>query len=178
MQGLVLRMENITKQLKFFSRKGRDQFEVLDLREVVDVALELMAPNISQLGADVSVERPEAALLLKGNRTRLEQVATNILRNALDAVEEQGEKRVAISLGHDDKEAWFEVADTGHGLGDKSYEDLREPFTTSRESGRGMGLGLTISAGIVSDHGGIIRAQDRAGGGAVFRVSLPFEPEV
>ncbi|GAA6164073.1 ATP-binding protein [Pelagimonas sp. KU-00592-HH] len=178
MQGLVLRMENITKQLKFFSRKGRDQFEVLDLREVVDVALELMEPNISQIGADVSVERPEAALLLKGNRTRLEQVATNILRNALDAVEEQGEKRVAISLGHDDKEAWFEVSDTGHGLGDKSYEDLREPFTTSRESGRGMGLGLTISAGIVSDHGGIIRAQDRAGGGAVFRVSLPFEPEV
>ena len=63
--------------------------------------------------------------------------------------------------------------DTGHGLGRQSLDDLREPFATTRESGKGMGLGLTISAGIVSDHDGVLSAENRAGGGAVFRAEFP-----
>lgn len=177
MQSLVARMENITRQLKFFSRKGRDQFERLDLRDVLSAARDLMAPNIAQLGAEVLVAGPETPLVMMGNRTRLEQVATNILRNALDAVEGQALREIDITLGSSEGNVWFSVADTGHGLGDKSYDDLREPFATTRESGRGMGLGLTISAGIVSDHGGTITAENRPGGGAVFRVSLPQQPE-
>lgn len=175
MQGLVARMENITKQLKLFSRKGRDKFELLDLRDVVAAARELTAPNVEQVGATVSVIRPEEALYLKGNQMRLEQVVTNILRNALDAVEASEDRRIEVTMGADDGALWLEVSDTGHGLGEKSFDELREPFTTTRESGRGMGLGLTISAGIVSDHGGTITAQNRASGGAVFRVVLPSD---
>ncbi len=177
MQGLVARMEDITRQLKFFSRKGRDQFEPLDLRAVLDAALDLMAPNITQIGVSVSVDRAPDQLGLTGNRLRLEQVATNILRNAIDAVENADDKQIVITMGADATTVWFEIADTGHGLGDRSFDDLREPFATTRESGQGMGLGLTISAGIVSDHGGTITAQNKAGGGAVFRVSLPNSPK-
>ena len=68
---------------------------------------------------------------------------------------------------------WFEIADTGHGLGDMTLEDLREPFATTRESGKGMGLGLTISAGIVSDHGGTMTARNAQAVGAIFRVEFP-----
>ncbi|MEL7398380.1 MAG: ATP-binding protein [Pseudomonadota bacterium] len=173
MHGLVARMENITKQLKFFSRKGRDNYELLDLRDVVAAARDLVAPNIAQIGATVSFSQPDVPLNLKGNQLRLEQMVTNILRNALDAVETQDDKRIDLSMGTDTDQVWLEVADTGHGLGDRSFEELREPFSTTRESGRGMGLGLTISAGIVSDHGGQIIAHNRDGGGAVFRVTIP-----
>lgn len=176
MQGLVGRMENITKQLKFFSRKGRDQFETLDLRDIIASAHELLEPNIVEVDANVTVDRPDTALRLKGNRMRLEQVATNLLRNALDALDGSEDRRITVSLGQTETQVWFEVSDTGHGLGNRSLEDLREPFATTRESGKGMGLGLTISAGIVSDHGGEITAANGASGGAVFRVALPRQP--
>lgn len=177
MNGLVARMESITRQLKFFSRKGRDQFEPIDLRNIIENALELLEPTISHSGADVGYERFTDPLPMLGNRLRIEQVFTNIIRNALDATEHSERREIVISSGVAEESIWVEVADTGHGLGDQSFDDLREPFATSRESGRGMGLGLTISAGIVSDHGGTITAENRASGGACFRVILPRDPE-
>ncbi|MEO1026872.1 MAG: ATP-binding protein, partial [Pseudomonadota bacterium] len=168
-------MENITKQLKFFSRKGRDQFETLDLRDIVSAAHDLLEPNVREIDATVVISAPDEALLLNGNRMRLEQVATNILRNALDALDGSEERRITVTLGQTSSDVWLEVADSGHGLGDRSLEELREPFATTRESGKGMGLGLTISAGIISDHGGSISASNGAETGAVFRVTLPRE---
>ena len=177
MQGLVARMEGITRQLKFFSRKGRDQFESIDLREVMDEALDLLEPSTANCNVRIDLDRPPMPLTFTGNRLRIEQVITNIVRNALDALEDSENRQIDIAMGDDDTHVWFEVCDSGHGLGDKSLDDLREPFATTRESGKGMGLGLTISAGIVSDHGGAITATDRAEGGAMFRVELPKEKE-
>ncbi|MEY1557678.1 ATP-binding protein [Yoonia sp. R2331] len=173
MQGLVARMEDITRQLKFFSRKGRDKFEKIDLAAAMTNALDLLEPTIAHTGATVDFQRPTSDVTLWANALRIEQVMTNIVRNALDAMEDAAERRIAIEMGQADDDVWFSVADSGHGLGDQSFDDLREPFATTRESGRGMGLGLTISAGIVSDHGGTITASDRAQGGALFRVTLP-----
>ncbi|MEM8729822.1 MAG: ATP-binding protein [Pseudomonadota bacterium] len=173
MLGLVMRMENITKQLKFFSRKGQDRFEPFDLAAAMTDALDLITPRLAETEATLRFDPPEADLMILGNKLRIEQVMTNLVRNALDAVEETDLQEVAITMGSDESAIWFEVADSGHGLGDRTIEDLREPFTTTRESGKGMGLGLTISAGIVSDHGGRITARNRECGGAVFRVVLP-----
>ena len=170
MQALVARMEDITRQLKFFSRKGRDKFETIDLMEVVESALELLEPNIQAIGADLSFELE--SVKLQGNRLRLEQVVTNLVRNALDAVEESKERKIVVSVGETDKKLWLQVADSGHGLGNQTLDDLRVPFATSRESGKGMGLGLTISAGIISDHGGVLSARDGPNGGAVFRAEF------
>ena len=178
MQALVSRMEDITRQLKFFSRKGRDKFERVDLADVIEAALDLNVPGIEAAGAEVHFARPVEAVLVQANRLRLEQVVTNLVRNALDATELSAARRIDIAIGSSAQRVWFEVADTGHGLGGRSMEDLREPFATTRESGKGMGLGLTISAGIVSDHGGTLSAAERPGGGAVFRAELPRSKEL
>lgn len=173
MQTLVARMEDITRQLKFFSRKGRDRFEPVDLVEAVRSSLELLEPNIQAIGATVAFEPEIASARLQGNRIRLEQVITNLARNALDAVEGAARRDIRISIGETADTLWLAVTDTGHGLGDQTLDDLREPFATTRESGKGMGLGLTISAGIVSDHGGLLTAEDGPTGGAVFRAEFP-----
>jgi len=178
MEDLVARMESITRQLKFFSRKGRDKLENVDLRDVMDVALELLAPSITQTDAIVSFDRPNTPLMVKANRLRIEQVMTNVVRNALDAVEEAPKRDVKVAMGQNDGNVWTTVSDTGHGLDGKSLEDLNEPFATTRESGRGMGLGLTISAGIVTDHNGTISAVDHPSGGAIFRIELPKAEKV
>lgn len=177
MQGLVERMENITRQLKFFSRKGRDSFERFDLSDAMKDALELLEPSITERQAQVTVQTPQRQLMLSANRLRIEQVITNIVRNALDALEGAEIRVIDISMGETAQEVWFAVADTGHGLSGQTLDVLQEPFATTRESGAGMGLGLTISAGVVTDHGGTIEAQDRAGGGTEFRVGLPKKDE-
>ncbi|MGX9354682.1 sensor histidine kinase [Roseobacteraceae bacterium S113] len=173
MQGLVARMENITQQLKFFSRKGRDSFETCALDTIIADALELLEPSIAASGAVIEQVTESGDLGLYANRLRIEQVVTNIVRNGLDAVAEMEDRRVQLRSGGTADTVWFEVEDSGHGLGDRSFDDLREPFATTRESGHGMGLGLTISAGIVADHGGSIEAHDAPMGGACFRVCLP-----
>ncbi|MDB2407493.1 ATP-binding protein [Jannaschia sp.] len=168
--GLVDRMEGITRQLKFFARSDGDNFEDVDLRDAVAAVLDLMAPGLD--GVTLHYDPPDWPLIARGSRLRLEQVLTNLMRNALDAMEE-GPCQMTVRLGAEDGSVWVEVADTGHGLGDATLAELREPFVTTRESGQGMGLGLAISSGILDDHGGRLEARNRAGGGAAFRMVLP-----
>ena len=73
--------------------------------------------------------------------------------------------------------AWFTIRDTGHGLGDSTLATLQEPFVTTRESGRGMGLGLAISSNIVAEHDGQLSGDNAPDGGAIFRVELPLYAE-
>ena len=170
--GLVDRMEGITRQLKFFARSDGEAFEDVDLGACVDAALDLLAPAIEAEGVEV-VRIGEGPMIVRGARLRLEQVLTNLLRNGLDAMDGTQAPRLEVRFGHDDAWLWVEVADTGHGLGDATLSELSEPFVTTRESGRGMGLGLAISSGILDDHQGRLEARNRDGGGAVFRMVLP-----
>ena len=173
LQSLVDRMEGITRQLKFFARKGRDEYEALDLRDALDAVLELMAPALED--TQVSLHLSNTPLMMTGNRLRVEQVLTNLLRNALDASD--GPAVIDLTTSQDADGIWIDVADQGHGLGEQTIDELREPFKTSRESGQGMGLGLTISSGIVDDHGGQLTAWNRESGGAVFRAKFPHREE-
>lgn len=171
--GIVDRMEGITRQLKFFARNDREEFGPVDLEVVVQAALSLVAPNISNVGAKTSVDAPDQRVIVRGNQLRLEQVLTNVLRNAVDAVENCAERRIDIMLGQGHDIGWVEVHDTGHGLGQARLDELQEPFVTTRESGRGMGLGLAISANIVKAHQGRFSADNLARGGAMFRIEIP-----
>jgi two-component system C4-dicarboxylate transport sensor histidine kinase DctB len=177
LSGMVERMEGITRQLKFFARPGREEFTDVDLGAAAAAAQALVAPNAEDAGAKVTLARPERPVLVRGSRLRLEQVFTNLMRNGLDAAEGEDDPALAVTIGASDGEAWVEIRDNGHGLGDTTLAELQEPFVTTRASGRGMGLGLAISAGIVADHGGQMTARNRTSGGAVFRVSFPPAPD-
>lgn len=174
--GLVDRMEGITRQLKFFASSDAEAFKELDLRDAIRMSLELVAPNIQQIGAEVALELPDQPVLVRGIRLRVEQVMTNLLRNALDAAEGQGAPVLIVRVGVTGPDAWVEIEDNGHGIGSATLEDLKEPFVTTRESGRGMGLGLAISASIVKDHDGEMTARNVDPEGAVFRVTFPHAP--
>lgn len=171
--SLVDRMEGITRQLKFFARSDREPFETVDLRDVMVAVLELMAPFIEAGAVGFNYDPPDAPVLVRGSRLRLEQVLTNLIRNALDAMEESPDPTLTVTLDGNDQTHWVAVADTGHGLGASTLENLAEPFFTTRESGKGLGLGLAISAGILDDHGGRLDAENLPEGGAVFRMILP-----
>ncbi|MFT5065985.1 MAG: two-component system C4-dicarboxylate transport sensor histidine kinase DctB, partial [Reinekea sp.] len=171
--GLVDRMEGITRQLKFFARSDIEPFESVDLVAAMQAALALVAPNIDAGAVHIDLGTAQAPMTFRGNRLRVEQVFTNVLRNAVDALEDTPDPQISIQFGTNEAALWVEVCDNGHGLGDATLAELQEPFVTTRESGRGMGLGLAISAGIVRDHGGVMSAQNADAGGAVFRLTFP-----
>ena len=177
--GLVDRMEGITRQLKFFARTEGEAFTDVNLAQAMHASLELVAPNLTETGIKVIFDSNTEPPWIRGNSLRIEQVMTNLLRNAIDAMEDTKGGVISICFGsdeqgeQDEQSVWFEIEDSGHGLGDATLADLQEPFVTTRESGQGMGLGLAISAGIVSDHGGHMTARNKSTNGAVFRVTFP-----
>ena len=173
LQGLVDRMEGTTRQLKFFARKGKQEFEQVDLRDAIHAVLELMRPSVDAQEVTLDITLPHHPVMLQSNRLRIEQVMTNLMRNAVDAMVDCDPRVLSVAVGQNNDAVWFTVGDTGHGLGDRDLRELAEPFVTTRESGQGMGLGLAISSAIVDDHGGRIAAQNRDSGGAIFRVTFP-----
>ncbi|NVJ91973.1 MAG: sensor histidine kinase [Methylocystaceae bacterium] len=177
MSGLVTRMENITKQLRFFSRPGSKEFEPVNLQDVLKGSEELLAVNLNSGKVQYSSDYPDHPVWVRGNRLRLEQVLTNVMRNAMDAMtdEEDCILEVKISQQNDHGVVW--VSDSGPGIGQSTIRDLEEPFYTTRASGEGMGLGLAISTEIIKEHGGTIHAENRHPKGAVFMIEIPLEKE-
>jgi len=171
--GLVDRMEGITRQLKFFARTEAEDFQEVDLREAMTAALALFETNIKEQHIALDYRSPNKPVAVRGNKLRIEQVITNVLRNAIDAMEESEVRRLTITIGSSPDTGWFEIRDSGHGLGDQKLVQIQEPFVTSRESGRGMGLGLAIASGIIEEHQGRMTGHNAEGNGATFRVEIP-----
>lgn len=171
--ALVDRMEGITRQLKFFATPDAETLAVVDLNAALRDAAALVAPNLEAAKAELRLDLCPDLGGVRGSRLRIEQVMTNLLRNAIDASEDHAAPLIEVETGAGGDGIWFEIRDNGHGLGEATLAELQEPFVTTRESGRGMGLGLAISAGIVQDHGGTMTGRNRDTGGAVFRVAFP-----
>ncbi|HNR91792.1 MAG TPA: ATP-binding protein [Dokdonella sp.] len=121
----------------------------------------------------------EGELLVKADPVRLRQALHNLLKNALEAIGEERKPQIQVStrIERDADGAWVElcVADNGPGLPEGFGERWFEPYTTSKA--RGTGLGLAVVKKIAEEHGGSVRAENRNGGGAEFRLRLPLEPD-
>ena len=105
----------------------------------------------------------------------LQQVFLNLMENALDAVEGMAEKAVTINVEASKSWAEIRLEDTGPGVSREHRPKVFDPFFTTKPTGRGTGMGLAISAGIIRDHGGDLFHMDRQGPGACFTVRLPLE---
>ena len=168
---LIERMGAITRQLKSYARKGGEAFEPVDLRACLSSALAMMEPQLKQRVVHITRTLPRQPVRVMADRIRLEQVIINLLRNALDATKDVSQPQIDLlmTLG---EVATLSVRDNGHGIADIS--SVFEPFYTTKKPGEGVGLGLAISSGIVTDLGGRLTAHNAESGGAVFEVQLPL----
>ncbi len=167
---LIERMGAITRQLKSYARKGGEAFEPVDVRSAVSSALSMMEPQLKLRVVRITRSLPRQPVMVMADRLRLEQVIINLLRNALDATQSVVNPQIDLLLSAGDQ-AVLAVRDNGHGI--RELESLFEPFYTTKKPGEGVGLGLAISSGIVTDLGGRLTARNAEGGGAVFEVHLP-----
>lgn len=168
---LIERMGAITRQLKSYARKGGEAFEPVDMRLCVSSALTMMEPQLKIRVVRITRTLPRQPVMVMADRLRLEQVIINLLRNALDATKIVPSPQIDLVLAAGET-ATLTVRDNGHGIED--LDNLFEPFYTTKKPGEGVGLGLAISSGIVTDLGGRLTARNADGGGAVFEVQLPI----
>jgi len=168
---LIERMGAITRQLKSYARKGGEAFEPVDLRACLSSALSMMEPQLKLRVVKITRTLPRTPVMVMADRIRLEQVIINLLRNALDATRDRSDAQIDLILSSGDV-ALLAVRDNGTGIVD--LDNLFEPFYTTKKPGEGVGLGLAISSGIVTDLGGRLMARNAEGGGAVFEMQLPL----
>ncbi len=167
------RASNIVNNLLNFSRTGgATDFNELDLHRVLDDTLQLLEPQLRR--NQIELERDYAADLPKvfGNAGKLQQVFTNLLLNARDAIPEGGRITLRTAASEEDSVV-IEVSDTGIGIAPENVAKIYDPFFTTKGVGRGTGLGLAVSYGIVQEHSGHIAVQSLPGRGTTFRITLP-----
>ncbi|MFP4406729.1 sensor histidine kinase, partial [Rhodosalinus sp.] len=172
--GLIERMGAITRQLKSYASKGAEQLAPVDLAEALTSALSMMEPQLRERQVRINRVLPEGPVTVMGDRVRIEQVMVNLIRNAFDAVKSVASPEIDIILARGET-AVLTVRDNGDGIED--LDALFEPFYTTKQPGEGVGLGLAISSGIVTDLGGRLTARNATGGGAVFEMQLPVLAE-
>ncbi len=171
---LTDRMGKITAQLKTFARKSKGKEECVDLVKVINRHALLMNAEIEKHGAELSLDLVrEGQAIVIGDSLQVEQVLGNLIANSLDAVKNAETKTIMLELKVSEDRVILKLLDSGMGISEDALESLFEPFFTTKNIGEGLGLGLSISYGIIQEMGGTIMAENRPIGGAQFTVDLP-----
>lgn len=161
------RVADIVKALKRVSFPGTGPSEPVDVAEVVGKAVQWAAKGRRE-AAEIALDLPKELRII-GHAGQLHQVMVNLVENALDVAASW----VAVSARAEGSSVVIEVADNGPGIPDAHLLKVFDPFFTTKPVGQGTGLGLWISYGIIRDHAGTLEAENRPGGGALFRLTLP-----
>ncbi|MCF3638778.1 ATP-binding protein [Rhizobium sp. TRM95111] len=173
-RALVKRMQRTVKHLKTFSRKGASELEDVAIDSVIRNVVDLAAPRAKALGVTPVIEATEPSPVVVAVALKLEQAMLNLLLNALDAVEGRPDPAVAIRRTHDDDCVEVAIVDNGSGIAPEHRDRILEPFFTTKLTGGGLGLGLSIATTIVRECGGEIRFAEVPGGGTCATVSVPL----
>ena len=169
---LTDRMARIIRHLKTYARKEPMEVRSTSVGPAVSEALALLSPRIGKERISVSTDLPEGEVRIIGGDVRLQQVLVNLITNAIDAMADSSRKEIEIRVVHDSDKVRVTVRDTGPGIPEDDLANVFDPFFTSKEVGKGLGLGLSITYGIVKQFQGTIEAANHPEGGVVFTLTL------
>lgn len=171
---MIRRMQRTTKHLKSFARKEVVELSLVDMRDAVTSALELVEPRIRATGVTPGVQMPDTPVWVMGGLVRLEQVVVNLMLNAMDAVADRPDASIELDLHcHDDK-AVLRIEDTGCGIAEADLSLVAEPFMSTKVTGEGLGLGLAICKAILANFNGALDIQSLPDQGTQVTVTLPL----
>ncbi|MDD5775299.1 MAG: ATP-binding protein [Candidatus Omnitrophica bacterium] len=170
----INKTKDIVRSVLDLSRQTQTYEEDVNLNDVIDDALHVLYNNYKHLEIVIEKKYDPALPSIKGNFSNLGQVFINIIRNALQALPE-GAGRITLSTAHDPEKDFVaaECRDEGSGMPADIVKDIFKPFFTTKEVGKGTGLGLYISHQIIRKHRGDIRVRSEVGKGTTFTIELP-----
>jgi len=171
------RAARIVSDLLRFSRRERPEKRPLGLSGVLIKTLERKAYDLKSSRVEVVTRLDPRLPLVLGDFHQLQQVFTNLITNAQQAMfDDRGQGTLTIGGEHKNGRVVLTFADDGPGVATENARRVFDPFFTTKAVGKGRGLGLSVCFAIVRDHGGVIRVSGRPSGGAVFTVELPVAP--
>lgn len=168
------RCRSIIRALLDFSHPSwKEELKPLDVNLDLEEATKLSARQAEESKVALVQRLTKPLPRIRGDSSQLQQVFTNLVSNAVQAMPEGGTLTVASRIGEDQKTVELHFTDTGTGIPQKNLDKIFEPFFTTKRLGEGTGLGLAVSYGLVKNHGGEIEVKSKEGQGTTFTVILP-----
>lgn len=180
---LTERMSGLIDHIRDFSSEAdTPEVSIVNLKDVIEASLLMMAAQLRARGIDIVFEHVAAPVFIKANTSSLEEVLLSILTNARDAVTKSSEKKITISFKKIDltggKAALIEIRDTGEGMQPEDRARAFDPFFSTKGPEAGTGLGLTTARNLVRLFGGQIELHSDFGKGTVVRILFPIEDDI
>ena len=170
------RASDVIKHLRaLLKQRSETELQTFDLNEAIDVAIRILNPEATRRGIALDTTHVNAAFPVHANQVQLQQVILNLVANGMDAVSDcpTSRRRLMVQAIPSDKcDVEVLVSDSGTGIAKDALRNIFDTFYTTKATG--TGLGLSIARTIVESYGGKIWAENRDGGGAVFRFTLPL----
>lgn len=171
----VERAAVITDHMRLFGHTQSGPSNIFAVQSVIDAALTLTAQQLKLQNIELRYEKPDIDFFVLGHSLELEQALLNILNNAEYAVnklEGGRDKWIGISLMHEGGKTQLRISDSGDGISETCLAHIFDPFYTTKDTGEGTGLGLSVTRKLLTDMGATITAHNGDGGGAVFVIEF------
>lgn len=175
MEAELTRSTRLVRNLLDFARQSEPTLRQVNSNEIINRALSLVAHQAELQNIEVIKEFDPSLPELLADFDQLQQVCTNLILNAVQAMPEGG--RLTLRTSADDNQVRLEIQDTGCGISPENMRKLFAPFFTTKGKGKGVGLGLAVAYGIIQRHHGRIEVQSKEGQGTTFTISLPLHHE-
>ena len=176
----VTRISKIIRDLVDFSRPSNYELQLTDINQIVSEAVEIIKVGTKAKNIDFKVSLNERVPSLPLVADQVQQVFVNILLNAVDAISEHDPPKrdcsIAAKTDVSEDNVIITFEDDGVGIAEENIAKIFEPFYTTKKEGRGTGLGLWVSYGIIKSFQGDIIVESTIGEGTTFRILLPIQP--
>jgi hypothetical protein len=170
------RCKIIVQKLMTYSKKPLETTMVYDfnLLDVITTAVSFLKFQFEQDNVKTALNAPDKDYPIRGNHNEMEQVITNVLLNARDAIKQiRPDGTIEIELTQDQNWVNVSIKDEGGGIPQEIIGRIFDPFFTTKEVGKGLGLGLSICQSIIDKHHGMIRVKSKTGKGTIVTIDIP-----
>ncbi len=167
----TVRLAEMLRKMLSFSKPDQEEKAAVNMNTIVDELLMLHEKQLQENSIKIKTELAEDIPEVYASKNQMRQVFLNMISNARDAMPEGGTMK--FRTWHMDKTVYIEITDTGYGINEENINRIFDSFFTTKETVKGVGLGLSVCYGFIKDHGGDINVKSRHGEGTTFTISLP-----
>ncbi len=170
-------MAKIVKDFVSFSRKSDQEYAEIDINEMIEGVLDLISPTTKLEYIEIIKKYSLTLPKINGDKAELQQVVLNLFTNAIDAMEARAKDRrfiIKTGVSQDNNKLLIEIIDNGCGIDKEDIKKIFDPFFTTKKQGKGAGLGLSVSYGIIRSHEGEMTVESEPGRGSKFTILLPM----
>jgi len=168
----TVRLSELLRKMLSFSRPDQEEKQVVDLNTVLDEILLLHQKQLQENDIKIKTSFAEALPPIMASKNQLRQVFLNMVANARDAMPDGG--TLSVKTDSDKTNVKIEISDTGIGIKEEHLKRVFDSFFTTKDSIKGVGLGLSVCYGFIKDHGGDIQVRSEVGTGTTFTIIFPI----